>query len=336
MKQTIRIPDTMTAISVTAPGTASVLKSVRRPVPKTGSGEVLIKVAAAGVNRGDTMQRRGSYPAPPGTTYDILGLEVSGTVAAVGPGVSTWRVGDEVCALLKEGGYAEYCVASAPLVLPIPEGIGLIEAASLPETYLTVWTNVFDRGRLQAGERFLVQGGTSGIGTTAIQLGVAFGARVFATAGSPEKCAACEELGAERAINYRTEDFVSAVKELTNGEGVDLILDMVAGDYLARNVEALALEGRLVMIGLLHGSKAEIDVASVLVKRVTVTGSTLWARTLEQKTAIAQAVTSNAWPLLAEGKVKTVVHAKIPLDEAARAHELMESGSHIGKILLVP
>jgi len=331
----VDIPAAMTAVTVTEPGPAAVLKPVRRPVPKPGRGEVLIKVAAAGVNYGDTMQRNGSYPAPPGTTYDVLGLEVSGVIADLGPGVHDWRVSHNVCALLKEGGYAEYCVASAPLVLPIPEGIGMIEAASLPETHLTVWTNVIDRGHLQVGERFLVQGGASGIGTTAIQLGAAFGARVFATAGSREKCAACERLGAERAINYRREDFVSAVKALTDGDGVDLILDMVAGDYLARNVEALALEGPLAMIGLLHGSKAEIDVASVLVKRLTITGSTLWARTLEQKAAIAQSVLSKAWPLLAEGAVKPVVHARIPLDEAARAHELMESGAHIGKILLV-
>lgn len=329
------IPETMTAITITEPGPAEVLKPVQRPVPRPGAGEVLIKVAAAGVNRGDTMQRQGTYPAPPGMVFDVLGLEASGAIVAVGEGVTDWRVGDQVCALMARGGYAEYCLADAPLVLPVPDGVSLIDAASLPETIFTVWTNVFDRGGLKAGERFLVHGGASGIGTTAIQMAVARGAQVFATAGGAEKCAACEALGATRAINYREDDFVAAVKELTDGQGVDVILDMVAGDYLARNLEALAMEGRVVMIGLMNGPEAAINVVPILVKRLTVTGSTLMPRTVAQKAEIARAVRADIWPLFGQGEMKPVVHARVPLAEAARAHALMEEGAHIGKILLV-
>jgi putative PIG3 family NAD(P)H quinone oxidoreductase len=294
---------------------------------------VLIRVAAAGVNRPDIVQRQGHYPAPPGAS-PILGLEVAGTVAAVGPDVSDWRVGDRVCALLAGGGYAGYAVAPAPQCLPVPEGLSLVEAAALPETTFTVWTNVFQRGHLQAGERFLVHGGTSGIGTTAIQLAAAFGARVFATAGSPEKVAACERLGAERAINYRETDFVAAVRDATGGAGVDLVLDMVGGPYFPRNLKALAVEGRLVQIAFLQGSKLEADLMPIMLKRLTVTGSTLRSRSVVEKGAIARALRENVWPLLATGRVKPVLHATFPLAEAAEAHRAMESSAHIGKIVL--
>ena len=302
------------------------------PVP--AAGEVLIRVAAAGVNRPDVFQRRGRYNPPPGAS-DIPGLEVSGAIAAIGPEVSGWRIGDTVCALVTGGGYAEYCVAPAPQCLPVPRGMDVITAGAIPETFFTVWTNVFQRGRLQPGESLLVHGGSSGIGTTAIQLAAHTGARVFATAGSAEKCAACERLGAERAINYRDADFVASVRELTGGRGVDVILDMVGGDYFARNVEALAVEGRLVEIATLQGVKAELNIQTVMAKRLTITGSTLRPRPVADKAAIAGELRRHVWPLLESGAVKPIVHATFPLRQAAEAHRMMESSAHIGKLLLV-
>jgi NADPH2:quinone reductase len=323
----------MRVIEISAPGGPEVLTVADRPVPVAGAGELLIRVAAAGVNRPDVFQRKGAYPPPPGAS-DIPGLEVAGTVVARGPGADSFAIGDAVCALVTGGGYAEFCVAPAPQCLPVPRGLTLVEAASLPENFFTVWSNVFDRGRLAAGESFLVQGGTSGIGVAAIQIARALGSRVFATAGSPAKCAACERLGAERAVNYRTEDFVEVVRSATAGQGVDLILDMIAGGYLPREIAALADEGRLVLISTLGGAKAEIDVRAVLAKRLTITGSTLRVRSVEFKAAIAEELLANVWPLLDAGTVKPVVHATFPLKRASDAHRLMESGEHIGKIVL--
>lgn len=323
----------MRCIEITKPGGPEVLVPSSRPAPEPGLGEILIEVAAAGVNRPDVLQRKGGYAPPPGAS-DIPGLEVAGTVAAKGPGVTRWNVGDAVCALVSGGGYAELCVAPEAQVLPVPQGYDAVRAAALPETFFTVWTNVFDRGRLGGGETFLVHGGSSGIGTTAIQLASAFGARVFATAGSAEKCKACEDLGAERAINYKDEDFVTVVKEATDGRGVDLILDMVAGSYLPRDVAALAVEGRLVIIAFLGGSKVEMDFLPVMAKRLTVTGSTLRPRSVEQKGRIRDALMSEVWPLLAAGRVAPVIHQTFPLEQAAAAHALMESSAHIGKIVL--
>jgi putative PIG3 family NAD(P)H quinone oxidoreductase len=302
-------------------------------VPQPGPGEVLVRVAAAGVNRPDVMQRMGGYPPPPGAP-DIPGLEIAGAVAALGEGVSGLAVGDEVCALVAGGGYAEYCLAPAVLCLPVPKGLSLVEAAALPETFFTVWTNVFDRGRLVAGESLLVHGGSSGIGTTAIQLAVANGARVFATAGSAEKCKACEDLGAERAINYRAEDFAEVVKQATDGGGVDVILDMIGADYFARNVEVLATEGRLVVIAVMSGPKTEINLLQFMIRRLTLTASTLRPRTVAQKAVIAEALKDKVWPLIESGKVKPVMYRTFPLAEASRAHALMESSEHIGKIVL--
>jgi NADPH2:quinone reductase len=296
---------------------------------------VLIKVAAAGVNRADTMQRRGNYPVPPGAS-DILGLEVSGTVAALGAGVKDWRVGEELCALVQGGGYAEYCTAPAPQCLPVPKGLTLVEAGSLPETFFTVWSNIFDRGALKGAETLLVQGGSSGIGVTAIQLAKALGHRVFVTAGSAEKCAACVALGADRAINYRTEDFVALTKELTGGKGVDVILDMVGGSYVDRELQSLAEEGRLVFIATQAGAKAEINVSWFMRRRLHMTGSALRPRPVEFKAAIARNLREKVWPLLESGRIKPVVYKTFPLDEAAAAHALMESSEHIGKILLLP
>ena len=328
-----RAPTDAAVIEITAPGPPEVLKLARRPVVPPGAGEVLIRVAAAGVNRPDVHQRQGTYPPPPGAS-DIPGLEVAGEIVAVGEGMTEWREGDSVCALVAGGGYAEYCLAPAPQCLPVPKGLTAVEAAGIPETFFTVWTNAFERGRLAAGETLLVHGGSSGIGTVAIQLGRAFGARVFATAGSPEKCAACATLGAERAINYRDEDFVAVVKERTDGHGADVILDMVGGDYIPRNVDCLALEGRLVLIALLRGAKAELNFATLLFRRLTITGSSLRPRTVEQKGAIARALHAKVWPLLESGQVRPVIHARFPLAEAAAAHRLMESSAHIGKIIL--
>ena len=327
------LPADMTAIEITEPGGPEVLKPARRPVPTPGQGEVLIKVAAAGVNRPDVMQREGKYPPPKGAS-DIPGLEVAGTIVAVGAGVSDWREGDRVCALVAGGGYAEYCVAPAPQCLPIPKGLSETEAAAVPETFFTVWDNVFTRGQLKAGETLLVHGGSSGIGTTAIQLACALGAEVIVTAGSAEKCAACEKLGAKRAINYRDEDFVEIVKEITDGKGVDVILDMVGGDYTIRNLNALGQRGRLVQIAVQHGTKAEIALHLIMIKQLIVTGSTLRARPVDAKAVIATALREKAWPLIEQGKVKPLIHQTFSLDEAAKAHALMDTSAHIGKIVL--
>ena len=322
----------MIAVEITRFGAPDVLKAAERPDPVAGAGELLIDVAAAGVNRPDVMQRRGGYAPPPGAS-DIPGLEVAGTVAGVGAGVDGWRIGDPVCALVAGGGYASRCVAPVPQCLPIPAGLDAVAAAAIPETFFTVWTNVFERGRLVAGETALFHGGSSGIGTTAIQLAAARGARVFATAGSDEKCRACERLGAERAINYRTEDFVEVVRELTGGHGVDVILDMVGGDYVARNIAALAVEGRLVQIALMAGGGV-VDVGQLLRRRLTVTGSTLRPRSVEEKGRIAAALRREVWPLLESGRVKPVIARTFPLEQASAAHALMESSAHIGKIVL--
>ncbi len=324
----------MIAIEISTPGGPEVLKAVERPDPVPGPGDVLIKVAASGVNRPDVMQRRGRYPPPPGAS-DIPGLEVSGTIVALGPGVGSWNVGDRVCALVSGGGYATLCVAPAPQCLPIPASVDLVAAAGIPETFFTVWTNVFDRGRLKLGEDALFHGGTSGIGTTAIQLATVRGARVFATAGSDEKCRACEQLGALRGINYKTEDFVAVITELTRGRGVDVILDIVGGDYLGRNLAALAMDGRLVQIGLMGGESASVDLRRILGRRLTVTGSTLRPRTVEEKGQIARALRQEVWPLLEQRIVKPVIYRTFPLVEASEAHRLMESSDHVGKIVLV-
>lgn len=323
----------MLAIEIRAPGPPEVLVPTERPLPTIGSSDVLIKVIAAGVNRPDVLQRQGRYPPPPGAS-DIPGLEIAGTIEQVGVNVNEWHIGDRVCALVSGGGYAEYCAAPAVQCLPIPRGMDPIQTAAVPETTFTVWTNVFDRGRLQRGESILVHGGSSGIGTTAIQLAKAFGARVFATAGSPEKCAACERLGAERAINYRETDFVVIARELTGGKGVDVILDMVGGEYLQRNLDTLATEGRLVHIGQLGGARAEINLTPVLRNRLTITGSTLRARSVPEKAAIANAVREHVWPLLESGMVRVPIYRTFPLSEAADAHRVMESSIHIGKLVL--
>lgn len=328
------VPDTMRAVEISAPGGPEVLRLVTRPVPKPGEGEVLIRVAAAGVNRPDVLQRQGLYPPPPGAS-DLPGLEVAGTIVACGAGVSGWREGDSVCALLAGGGYAEYAVAAAALCLPIPGDLSPVGAAALPETLFTVWTNVFERGGLKQGETFLVHGGTSGIGTTAIQLAREFGATVYATAGGPEKARACEELGAARGIDYRAEDFVAVVKELTGGRGVDVILDMVGGDYVARNIDCLAMDGRHVSIAFLQGPKVTLNLFPVMAKRLTLTGSTLRPRTVEQKAAIAAALREQVWPLLDLGKVAPRIDRTYQLESAGEAHALMESSTHIGKIVLV-
>ncbi len=308
---------------------------MQRPVPQPSANEVLIRVAAAGVNYPDTLQRRGRYALPPGVS-DIPGLEVAGTIAQVGDRVEGWRVGDRVCALLAGGGYAEYCVAPAAQCLPIPEGMDFVSAAAMPETYFTVWTNVFEDGGLTAGQTFLVHGGTSGIGTTAIQLARAFGARVFATAGSAEKCEACVRLGAEYAVNYHVDDFVAAIRPRTPGErGVELILDMVGGDYVARNLDLLAPRGRLVQIAFLKTPKVELDLSVLLRKRPVITGSLLRPRTVAEKGAIAAALPSHVWPLLARGVARPIIQATFPLAQATDAHRALETGTHIGKFVLV-
>jgi NADPH2:quinone reductase len=328
-----QLATSMTAIEITAPGGPDVLAPAVRPVPTPRDGEVLIRVEGAGVNRPDCLQRMGLYNPPPGAS-DLPGLEVAGTVAAVGPGVSAWRPGDRVCALTPGGGYAEYCVTPASHCLPIPRGLTVVEAASLPETFFTVWINVFERAHLGPGETLLVQGGSSGIGVTAIQMASAFGHRVFATAGTAEKCRACEALGAERGIDYRREDFVSVVKSLTDGKGVDVILDMVGGDYVARELKCLATDGRLSIIALLGGAVATVDLSDVLYRRLTVTGSTLRPRSVEFKAAVAAALREKVWPLIEAGRIKPVIHATFSLTEAAKAHALMETSTHVGKIVL--
>ncbi len=324
----------MTCIEIAEFGGPEVLKPATRPTPEVAAGEVLVRVVAAGVNRPDIFQRRGLYPPPPDVT-DIPGLEVAGVAAAVADGVAGWKAGDPLCALAGGGGYAEYCAVPAPQCLPIPGGLNMVEAAAIPETFFTVWTNVFERAALKPGETLLVHGGAGGIGTAAIQMASRLGARVIVTAGTPEKCASCMELGAERAVNYRQEDFVAAAKEFGNGKGVDVILDMVGGGYVERNIKALAADGRLVNIAYLRGSKAEIDFLPVMLKRLTITGSTLRPQTVERKGTIAGALKERIWPLIASGGIKPVIHATFPLAEAAEAHRLMESGNHIGKIVLV-
>ncbi|MBL6428151.1 MAG: NAD(P)H-quinone oxidoreductase [Maritimibacter sp.] len=324
------MPKTMRAVEITKAGAPEVLQPTTRPVPAPGHGEILIKLAYAGVNRPDALQRAGMY-APPPTASDLPGLEGAGTVAAIGPGVTEWAVGDEVCALLPGGGYAEYVTTPAAHALPIPKGMGLKEAACLPETYYTVWSNVFMRGGLKAGERFLVHGGSSGIGTTAIQLASTLGARVFTTAGSDDKCKVCTDLGAEVAINYKDADFVEVMAE---AGGANLILDMVGGSYIARNIKALADEGRMVHIAFLTGPKAEINFAQIMARRLTITGSTLRPQSDAAKAAIAAELREHVWPLLDAGRVKPIMDSTYPLDEAAKAHAHMESSTHIGKIVL--
>jgi len=330
---TSSIPETMRAIAITQPGGPEVLQPVTLPTPTPGPGEVLIEVAAAGVNRPDVMQRQGFYPPPPGAP-DTPGLEVAGTIVQLGAGVTGWAVGDQVCALVAGGGYAQYCLAPGVQCLPVPAGLNMVQAAALPETFFTVWTNLFDGAQLQAGETLLVHGGSSGIGTTAIQMAHAFGARVFATAGSDEKCIVCTQLGAERAINYRTEDFVSVVKQLTADAGVDVVLDMVGGDYVARNIMALAPGGRHVSIAFLQGSKVTLNLLPVLQKRLILTGSGLRPRSIAEKAMIANALLEKVWPLLASGKMLPVIDSTYRLDAAAAAHARMESSAHIGKLVL--
>ncbi|MGD1934809.1 MAG: NAD(P)H-quinone oxidoreductase [Candidatus Phaeomarinobacter sp.] len=326
-------PATMQAIEITEFGGPDVLKITERPTPEAAHGEVLIKVSAAGVNRGDCVQRMGFYPDPTGSS-DLPGLEVSGTIAAVGPGVTLWKEGDEVCALLAGGGYAEYAVIHEGSVLPKPEGVSLVDAAALPETIMTVWTNVFEDGQLRPGETLLIHGGSSGIGTTAIQIASTLGVKVIATAGSAEKCKACEDLGATRAINYKDEDFVAVVQEVTDGKGADVILDMVGGDYVGRNIAAAAKQGRIVNIAYMSSSKVEVGLLPLLLKRLTLRGSTLRARDIAEKARLASEVRLHVWPLIAAGRVKAVVAGTFPLAEAEKAHERMESSGHVGKILL--
>lgn len=327
------LPETMTAIEVSRPGDPDVLTPTRRPVPAVGIDEVLIAVSAAGVNRPDVLQRLGRYDPPPGVT-DIPGLEVAGRIAAVGDGVTGWAVGDPVCALLAGGGYAEYCTAPAAQCLPVPAGLSMAEAAALPETLFTVWSNVVERGRLRAGETLLVHGGASGIGTTAIQLGKALGARVFTTVRGAERADACRALGADRAIDYTAEDFPAVVKAETGGTGVDVVLDIVGGDYLARSIDCMAVDGRYVVIGFVRGPKAEVNLFPVMAKRLTITGSTLRARPVAYKQALAAQLRETVWPLIAEGRLKPVVCETFPLTAAAGAHRLMESNRHVGKIVL--
>ena len=326
----------MRAIEITQPGKPEVLQACERPLPELKAGEVLIRVHAAGINRPDVLQRLGHYPVPPGAS-DLPGLEVAGEIVDGDAGElrdSGFAKGDMVCALVQGGGYAEYCAAPLAQCLPVPKGLSAIEAASLPETFFTVWTNVFDRARLSEGETLLVQGGTSGIGVTAIQLAAAMGHRVFATAGSDDKCRACEALGAERGINYRDEDFVAVVKSLTEGRGVDVVLDMVAGDYVAREIDCLADDGRIALIALLGGAKANVDLGQVLRRRLSISGSTLRPRPVAFKAAIARNLRERVWPLIEAGRIKPVIYKVFPLEEAAQAHVLMESSAHVGKIVL--
>jgi len=325
--------DRMTAIEIKTPGGPEVLVPVERPMPKPGHGELLIKVAAAGINRPDVMQRTGNYPPPPGAS-DIPGLEIAGTVAELGHGVDRFKVGDAVCGLVAGGGYATYCVAPAVQCFPVPKGLSMVEAAAIPETFMTVWPNLFERGRLQGGERVLVHGGTSGIGTTAIQLARAAGARVFATAGSKAKCEACEALGAERGIDYKTEDFVAVVKQLTDGKGVDVVVDIIGAAYFAKNLDVLGMEGRLVQIATQSGLKAEINLLAVMQKRLHISGSTLRPRPIQDKARIAKLLEDHAWPLFESGRIKPVIDSTFPLQDAAKAHARMDSSQHIGKIVL--
>ncbi len=327
------LPAKMRAVEITSPGGPEVLKIGERPLPQPKPHEVLVNVAAAGVNRPDILQRMGLYAVPPDAS-DLPGLEIAGTVVAIGASVKMWKVGDQVCALVHGGGYAEYCVVPEVQALPVPKGLTLTEAASLPETFFTVYSNVFDRGALKAGEVLLVQGGSSGIGVTAIQMAAALGNRVFATAGSDEKCAACVKLGAEKAFNYRTGDWAEELKAATDGKGVNVILDMVGGDYVPKELKSLADEGRLVMIAFLRGMKTEVDLSVIMQKRLQVTGSTLRPRTIEFKGQVAKSLRERIWPLLEAGKIKPVLYKTFPLAEASEAHKLMETSTHIGKIVL--
>ncbi|HUB95488.1 MAG TPA: NAD(P)H-quinone oxidoreductase [Stellaceae bacterium] len=328
------LPATTRVIEISGPGGPETLRLATRPMPVPNEGEVLIAVEAAGVNRPDVLQRLGEYPPPPGAS-DIPGLEIAGRVVAVGPAVRHLKIGDAVCALVASGGYAGYCAAPEPQCLRVPNGFSMVEAAALPETFFTVWHNLFERGRLTAGEAVLIHGGSSGIGTTAIQLARAFGAQpIFATAGSAEKCAACERLGATRAIDYKREDFVAVVKDGTGGAGVDVVLDMVGGDYIQRNLSALKVEGRLVFIAFLGGAKASVNFLPILLKRLTVTGSTLRARPVAEKGAIAAGLAHAVWPLLDAGTVRPRIDRTFPLADVAAAHAVMESSAHIGKLVL--
>jgi len=327
------LPQTMKQVRFSGPGGPEVIEIETAPVPQPGTGQVLIAVAAAGINRPDCLQRAGGYPPPPGATK-VPGLEVSGLIVAVGDGVAQARIGEAVCALLISGGYAQYAVAEEALCLPVPKPLSLLEAGGLPETYFTVYDNVFTRGRLKKGETILIHGGSSGIGSTAIQLAKNAGATVYATAGSAEKCEFCRALGADEAIDYRAQDFGAEVKRLTEGRGVDVILDMVGGPYIQRNIAALAVEGRLVQIAFLQGSKAELDLTPVMIRRLTVTGSTLRPRSVALKAEIATHLRRVVWPLLEAGTVRPIIHATFPLEQARQAHELMESSAHLGKIML--
>ena len=325
--------DTMRVVEISEPGGPEVLVPGTRPRPEPAAGEVLIEVAAAGINRPDVFQRKGLYPPPPGAS-DIPGLEVAGTVAAIGHGVKDWQAGDKLCALVAGGGYAEFATAPQEQCLPLPAGLNLVQGAAIPETFFTVWTNVFGRGRLQPGESLLVHGGTSGIGTTAIQLAGALGSTVYATAGSEEKCQACRELGASLAVNYREQDFVQVLKEETGGRGVDVILDMVAGDYVARNLSLAAVDGRIVIIAFLGGSRADLDLRPLMIRRLTLTGSTLRPQSVAAKGAIAEVLREKVWPLVEAGRVEPKVFRTFGLEQARDAHALMESSAHIGKIVL--
>ncbi len=327
------IPDNMIAIEITEPGGPDVLRPVKLSVPRPGPNEVLVKVAAAGVNRPDALQRAGGYPPPPGAPA-TPGLEVAGTIVEVGQDTREWQVGDQLCALLAGGGYAEYAVVPAPQALPLPNGYNMVQAAALPETFFTVWTNVFERGALKPGESILIHGGSSGIGTTAIQLASVLGSTVYATAGSAEKCKACENLGAAQAINYRKEDFGEVIEQVTEGAGVDVVLDMVGGDYFQKNIACAAMEGRIVNIAFLNGPVAEVNFMPLLLKRLTLTGSTLRPRTVEQKASIAMALKERVWPLLNDGRIAPVIDSTFPLAAANDAHKRLESGAHIGKIVL--
>ena len=324
----------MKAIIITQPGAPEVLQLTERPKPTFTVDEVLVKVLAAGINRPDVFQRKGNYPPPAGAPQDIPGLEIAGTVDEIGDNVTHWKVGDKVCALVMGGGYAEYCNVPAGQCLPIPENLSFIEAASLPETFFTVWSNVFDRGHLQKGETLLVHGGSSGIGVTAIQMAKALGSTVYATAGSDEKCKFCEELGATKAINYKTENFADVIKQLTHNKGVDVILDMIGGDYTAPNLQSLAEDGRLVFINTMKGKDVNIDLSIVMRKRLNITGSMLRSREISFKAAIVQNLEKNIWPLLKSGEIKPIIYKVFPADQAAVAHRLMESSEHIGKIVL--
>ena len=329
------IPESMNYIQIEENGDPDVLKLSSQSVPDPGLDEVLIRVEAAGVNRPDIMQRKGLYPPPRGAT-DVPGLEVSGTVVKKGKNVAEPEVGSQVCALVSCGGYAEYCLASASICLPVPKKISLQHAAGIPETFFTVWTNVFERGQLKSGETLLVHGGSSGIGTTSIQLGKAFGATVYTTAGTQEKCEYCKNLGADAAINYNENDFEAEIKTLTENRGVDIILDMVGGPYFPKNIKILAVQGRLLQIALMQGYKAEVDFRPLLMKRVTLTGSTLRPRSVKEKAEIARSLRKEVWPLMDSGTIRPIIHQTFPLEKAADAHQLMESSNHIGKILLKP